>query len=78
MSQAYVIGMLFSLHTHAEMVWNSTTSEQERRQDKRKTYYQKLIQSYFAPAQDQAEQQPEEEQDGPSVYNRSKSGMHIR
>lgn len=66
--------MLFSLHTHVDMVWKSPASEQRHRQDKKKTYYQKLIQSYFAPVQNQSEQQ---EEDGPSSYNRSKSGMFI-
>ncbi|ORZ21313.1 hypothetical protein BCR42DRAFT_407281 [Absidia repens] len=39
----YVIGLVFSLHTHVDMVWDSNTKHHDNQQQQQQSYYQKLL-----------------------------------
>lgn len=61
--QAYIVGLVFSLHTHVDMVWKSNT----QRGVNATTYYQRLMPSHIISQlmhhHHQADQQQQQQQD---------------
>ncbi|KAI8142861.1 Sodium/calcium exchanger protein-domain-containing protein [Fennellomyces sp. T-0311] len=79
---AYIIGLVFSLHTHNDVVWKSPTSDataQQQQQQSYLAYYQRLFQSYLTTQSQQQQQQADEDEDdnGSLTKRRTQSGELI-
>ncbi|KAI9252827.1 Sodium/calcium exchanger protein-domain-containing protein [Phascolomyces articulosus] len=74
---AYIIGLVFSLHTHNDVVWKSPTPQDSAAQQQQSylAYYQKLFQSYLNTQSAVQQQQQDvsyasDDEDGGSQYKR--------
>ncbi|CAO3644599.1 unnamed protein product [Cunninghamella blakesleeana] len=68
---AYIIGLVFSLHTHVDMVWNSPKPP---RDENRESYYQKLLPghiiSHLIHSHHHQQRQDPTHQDNPELQNK--------